>query len=139
MYAYDGLCGLCDGRSSGGGSGGGAFVLGDIGGGAVLFRGCECIGGIGSVQFGCVGGELQRVANRHSDASRQLEESLLQLNNELVETNDMIDHGRQLLGKGQHDLSQLRSHIGKLSRSCQQLKEATLSANGQATDQQVAL
>ena len=93
----------------------------------------------GEAGLAVVADELQRVANRHSDASRQLEESLLQLNNELVETNDMIDHGRQLLGKGQHDLSQLRSHIGKLSRSCQQLKEATLSANGQATDQQVAL
>lgn len=82
-----------------------------------------------------VADELQRVANRHTDASRQFEESLLQLNNELVETNDMIDNGRQLLGKGHHDLSQLRSHIGTLARTCSELKTRTVqSATAMAED-----
>lgn len=82
-----------------------------------------------------VADELQRVANRHTDASRQFEESLLQLNNEIGETNDMIDNGRQLLGKGHHDLSQLRSHIGTLARTCNELKTSTVqSATAMAED-----
>lgn len=77
----------------------------------------------GESGLGVVADELQRVANRHSDASRQLEESLLQLNNEIGEANDMIDSGREHLSKGQHDLSQLRSHIAALARSCGDIKQ----------------
>lgn len=77
----------------------------------------------GESGLGVVADELQRVANRHADASRQLEESLLQMNNEIGETNDMIDSGRKHLSQGHHDISQLRRHIATLARTCSELQQ----------------
>ncbi|MDD9892539.1 MAG: methyl-accepting chemotaxis protein [Gammaproteobacteria bacterium] len=78
--------------------------------------------------LGIIADELQRVANRHSDAGRQFEENLQQLNADLTDTNKIIDTGRQHLNQGQHDVSQLRRHISELARTCNALRNQTLSA-----------
>jgi methyl-accepting chemotaxis protein len=72
--------------------------------------------------LGVIADELQRVANRHSDASRQFDENLQQLNADLVDTNKIIETGRQHLQRGQHDVSQLRKHIAELARTCAGLR-----------------
>ena len=76
----------------------------------------------GEEGLGVIADELQRVANRHSDASRQIEETLQQLNADLTDSNTIIDSGRQQLNKGQHEITQLRRHIGELARACAALR-----------------
>lgn len=73
--------------------------------------------------LGIIADELQRVANRHTDAGRQFEESLQQLNADIIDTSKIIDTGRQHLNQGQHDVSQLRRHIAELARTCSGLRQ----------------
>ena len=90
----------------------------------------------GEEGLGVIADELQRVANRHSDAGRQFDENLQQLNADLVDTNKIIETGRQHLQRGQHDVSQLRKHISELARTCAGLRsqaDAELDNGGETT------
>lgn len=83
--------------------------------------------------LGIIADELQRVANRHTDAGRQFDENLQQLNADLIDTNKIIDTGRQHLSHGQHDVSQLRRHISELARTCNALRnQSGRIGNGEA-------
>lgn len=67
--------------------------------------------------------ELQRVGHRHSDANRQLEESLQQLHAEIKTAQQLVDHSRQQLAQGPAELESLAQQLQSLSKRCQTLSE----------------